>query len=538
MPPMQTRHTRAASDTGAGRPQGWGTSPGAGSAGAYLHPPRPAGYVPIFLPVFPQPAVPGPHPLPAGFGSSSQVPLGTWTPAAAGAQPIIVVTPYYPPTTGLWPVGGLTPSGASTRLPPDPRLPIRRSVSEPREPTFRHEDLRYYDKVGKFAEGPHYGPVLEKVYLKKLKVKPEVNPLLGPPEEGGDHLAWNMLFSVAQCQRTTEDPGLSWRAGRQAPATWPRITHLRLISRAFPWVIEVTASTASLGVTCSDVVEGIYASLQQRVTQAQLDSAPAELKGVMGEAFRYNRSPEPDVPGGQLLYTMLRCDWLGFDTMFGGIVEGEVLARERYRGFTSCTFELRCVARQPLSESDLEERETRRRRRHRAASVASTKASQDPTRVSSREPSASSRPPPSTNLSTDGEASSRSSHPRSTSRGETKGRTGAGAGTLAQIERELDVVRSTLSPDLDRFIAASISATNNPSRTQSSGATLQRSETLVREYARLSEQLLRAVIGLDAIDLAALVGQDRDEARAARKNAVREMQEMLERLDTAWGKRS
>ncbi|OCH93513.1 hypothetical protein OBBRIDRAFT_817770 [Obba rivulosa] len=229
--------------------------------------------------------------------------------------------------------------------------------------------LKHRDKVDKFAEGPSYGPVLETIYLRKLKVKLKTNPLLGLPKKGGDHLACNMLFSVAQCQRTTENRGLSWSAGRQAPATWPRVMQLRIVSLAFPWVIEVMASNASLGVTCSDVIEGIYAFLQRRVTQAQLDSVPAELQGVMGKAYRYNRSAKPDVPGGQLPGTMLRCDWLGMDTIFGGIVENEALVKKRYGGAMPCTFELRCVERQPLSERGAEaprEREVRMRGRARA----------------------------------------------------------------------------------------------------------------------------------------------------------------------------
>ncbi|OCH88246.1 hypothetical protein OBBRIDRAFT_836765 [Obba rivulosa] len=389
LPPHHAPGTPVAPVNSAGYSSDWTGFPSSGSAaGGYQHPPPGPAHGPSpYMHAFPPSAMPGFQPLPPGYGPPPGAPHPGATPwPMQMGMPQMAFTPGYHPGMQAW-AGMFTPGyGMPGGRPPPGAAPgMHHSTSAPEAPRYRREDANHFAKIDKFAEGPHYGPVLETVVLKKVKARVEINPLLGPPTEGGDHLTWNMLFSTAQCTRSTEETGFSWRAGRQAPATWPRVTHLRLVSHTFPWVVDVPASNLSLGVTCSDVLEAVYAFLQERVTQAQLESAPRELKGVMGEAFRYNRSPEPDVPGGRLPYTMLRCDWLGFDTMFGGITQDERLVRERYGGAMPCTFELRCVLRPPVSETDLDERESRRRRRSRAASRASRHASRAASRAPSRE---------------------------------------------------------------------------------------------------------------------------------------------------------
>ena len=244
------------------------------------------------------------------------------------------------------------------------------------------------------------GPVLKTMLAARLRVKVEINPLLLPPDDNleRDYLKWNMLFPTGNCQRSTDKPGRSWYNGRDAPATWPRLTQIRLISRSFPWAIDVPATDVEAGVTCGDVVEAIHTFLYGRLSQPQYDAASRQQKRLLSESFYHNRSTAHGVPGGRLQQTLLRCDWLGQDTMFGGLADDERLVGEMCRRQLPGTFELRCVRRYPMTEAEIREQEARerdeeervrRRSRSRATSrAASTRAgsSRPPTRPPSRMP--------------------------------------------------------------------------------------------------------------------------------------------------------
>ncbi|KZT74050.1 hypothetical protein DAEQUDRAFT_720914 [Daedalea quercina L-15889] len=231
--------------------------------------------------------------------------------------------------------------------------------------------------------------------VKKVGARPELNALLmAPPEEGShDFIKWNMLFPTAQCQRSSDPAHRSWSNGRHAPATWPRVTSLRLVSRAVPSPIEVPAGSAELGVTCGDVIEAVSAYMNGRLTQAQYNTASDAQKRVLSEAYYHNRSTAQGVPGGRLPQTLLRFDWLGQDTMYGGCVPNEQLVRDLCGGPLPCVFELRTMRRYPMSEQELEEQERReaeadsRRSRSRRRSRATSRAtSVTASRVASEQP--------------------------------------------------------------------------------------------------------------------------------------------------------
>ncbi len=97
------------------------------------------------------------------------------------------------------------------------------------------------------------------------------------------------------------------------------------------------------------------------------------------------------------MHTLLRCDWLGQHTMFGGIVEDKRYVKELCGGGDlPCTFELKYVQRYPMTAEEIREHEAReaeaeahqqrssRRTHSRATSRATYRAS---TRPPSRAPS-------------------------------------------------------------------------------------------------------------------------------------------------------
>lgn len=244
--------------------------------------------------------------------------------------------------------------------------------------------------------------------VHRMKAKMEVNPLIMPPTDAldRDYLKWNMLFPTGNCQRSSDRPGRSWHHGRNAPATWPRVTNIRLISRSFPWTIDIPATNEAIGVTCGDVIEAIHESMYARLSQQQYDHASRQQKRLLSESFYHNRSTAHGVPGGRLQQTLLRCDWLGQDTMFGGVVDDPHLVREMCRDVLPCTFELKCVRRYPMSEAEMREAEAREReaeertrsaRRSRSRATSRAGSSRPPTRPPTRPPS---RAPPDDSSST------------------------------------------------------------------------------------------------------------------------------------------
>jgi len=79
------------------------------------------------------------------------------------------------------------------------------------------------------------------------------------------------------------------------------------------------------------------------------------------------------------------------------------------------------------------------------------------------------------------------------------------------IQAELDSVRS-LVPEVEAFVAALAPPGETPPSTQ--------------DHARLGEHLLQCLLRLDAIHT--------DTARAQRRTAVREAQQLLDSVDAAW----
>ncbi|KAI0344994.1 hypothetical protein BDW22DRAFT_983922 [Trametopsis cervina] len=263
-----------------------------------------------------------------------------WTPGAFGGM---AAAPSFAAAGAA--VAAATPAGGHHMLP-------TRGVSEG------------LDKFDKFSEENAYGPVLDPFFVKITKAVVELNPLLTPPPEDGSdrpYLKWNMLFPTAQCQRSSDPGHRSWAAGRYAPATWPRVSSLRIISRHFPWEIQVKAEDTTVGVTCQDVIEGIHEFMYGRVSSQQLDSATQHHKRIVGQSYWHNRSTARDVPGGRLHNTLLRCDWLGLNTRFGGIshVEERVVKEIASGANLPCTFELKCLQRYAMTEEEVREHEAR-----------------------------------------------------------------------------------------------------------------------------------------------------------------------------------
>ena len=132
-----------------------------------------------------------------------------------------------------------------------------------------------------------------------------------------------MLFSSSYARNSTEAEYLSWTSGRSAPATFPRLTSLKLISRTFAWVIEVHAKNVDIGVTCGEVIDQLSDFLQGYTGKTEWNALSDHDKNRVQQSYWHNRSPSHDVPGGRLGQGMRRVDWLCRNSMFGGLVGEE-----------------------------------------------------------------------------------------------------------------------------------------------------------------------------------------------------------------------
>ncbi|KAI0792638.1 hypothetical protein C8Q75DRAFT_791847 [Abortiporus biennis] len=352
------------------------------------------GYVPV-------PSAPGTaysafqQPLP-GFPVQQPPPWAAPTPAMApiGMTPYIPAAAFPAPSGipqwgGMWqtpgpvPGAGLPPGFA--QAPAAPAHNQRRAASRPRE--IIEQALDKWDEDAIF-------PVLETFLLKKLGVRLELNPLLKPPPDDlkETFLKWDMLFPTGQCQRSCDPVLRSWSVGRNAPATWPRVKSLRLLPSLLPWDILVTAGTNNPDikfVTCGDVIEAIHDYMYGRVSASQMKAAVPSQVRVLQESFHHNRSTAPDVPGGRLVGTLLRCDWLGNKTLFGGLVNDDELVKRYCAGkVLPGFFKLECVQRYPMTEDEQREQEARirlaadedARRARRRSRANSRTASRPPSR--------------------------------------------------------------------------------------------------------------------------------------------------------------
>ncbi|KAF7782290.1 hypothetical protein Agabi119p4_1666 [Agaricus bisporus var. burnettii] len=88
--------------------------------------------------------------------------------------------------------------------------------------------------------------------------------------------------------------------------------------------------------------------------------------------------------------------------------------------------------------------------------------------------------------------------------------------SVSRIQAELSSVRSQLTPHVHAFLAALRPPSDMPPTPQ--------------DHTRLGELLLQSLLRLDAI----APERDWPTARAERKAAVREVQELLDNLDSAW----
>lgn len=176
------------------------------------------------------------------------------------------------------------------------------------------------------------GIVLDDTKFDILRPPVAVHSLLGPTPPSNSHptLYFDLLFPARAIHLSTEHRSRSWMKGRTDPATFPRLTHIRLISPHFPWTIEVESpESQGSGVTCGEVASIIFEFFQRLIDKAEWGMIPLDKQREVTVAYRRNRSTEKGMPGGDMPEAMARVDILGNKTIFGGLVRDDDYVRQR-----------------------------------------------------------------------------------------------------------------------------------------------------------------------------------------------------------------
>lgn len=203
------------------------------------------------------------------------------------------------------------------------------------------------------------GPVLEPFLLRVVGAQIRINPLIQPPSDDDSdrpHLQWDMLFPSSRCRKSTDDPRVSWHSGRHEPATFPRITFMRIVSEAFSWILFVHAKDLAIGVTCGEVIDTLGENFSRLSSGGEYNELPPQRQKQVSEAYSYNRSTAFGVPGDTLGQGMRRLDFLCKDAMYGGVVVDEAVLRKVCEYVLPCTFVLNCSRRPALTQNEIRER--------------------------------------------------------------------------------------------------------------------------------------------------------------------------------------
>ncbi|KAJ7045879.1 hypothetical protein C8F04DRAFT_1066497 [Mycena alexandri] len=114
----------------------------------------------------------------------------------------------------------------------------------------------------------------------------------------------------------------TYMANRLLFATASSAAHVRLISKAFPWSIDIMSHSP---VTCEAVWDALYAALQQYIEDSEwgmVVNMDKKLRDSIEKAAKKRNEWDPDKK-------LKRVDWLGANTIFKGLDKMEEYTDQR-----------------------------------------------------------------------------------------------------------------------------------------------------------------------------------------------------------------
>jgi len=116
----------------------------------------------------------------------------------------------------------------------------------------------------------------------------------------------------------------TYYAYRHAHATATQASHIRLISKDFPWSVDI--KTSGHPVTCDDVWNALHAALQNPLADSEwgiLSCDPSSAKKVQKAAKQRQSEVDKDKKG------LKRVDWVGDNFIFRGLERDDDFAKRR-----------------------------------------------------------------------------------------------------------------------------------------------------------------------------------------------------------------
>ncbi|KAG8984883.1 hypothetical protein FRB93_006180 [Tulasnella sp. JGI-2019a] len=229
--------------------------------------------------------------------------------------------------------------------PEERAMAARRLDRQP--PARENEGIAKMPAIGKWLPGTGYAPALEDDLILSIIRPPviELHPLLRPIPDSriivDPFLEYDVMFPSNTIHLSTDPTGQMWSKGVEAPATFPRLKLIRLVSQHFPWVIHIQ-TRSDTGVTVWDVVNAIHQYFMANASQeADWDPTGPERRKEIVEAYKLNRSKKV---GARIMpEALVKGDFLIDRTVFAGMkVAGRGLCEQRMQVEKfPATFELR-----------------------------------------------------------------------------------------------------------------------------------------------------------------------------------------------------
>ena len=118
-------------------------------------------------------------------------------------------------------------------------------------------------------------------------------------------------------------PNATYYAYRHAYATATQASHLRLISKDFPWLIEI--KTGGHPVSCDNVWTAVYTALQEPLAESEwgiLSNDLSKAKKVQKAAKQRQSEVDKDK-------VLKRVDWVADNFIFRGLEKDDDFAKRR-----------------------------------------------------------------------------------------------------------------------------------------------------------------------------------------------------------------
>ncbi|TRM55495.1 hypothetical protein BD626DRAFT_525371 [Schizophyllum amplum] len=179
--------------------------------------------------------------------------------------------------------------------------------------------------LGKWGNGPHYGPVLSQTELYLLRPELELHPIL-TGSDGSFHLVMSLQTGVLGGFNASAAASDSEFVKKDEPATIPRVEQLYIISDLTPWCTTVRNES---GVTLENICRTLFQQYtQEYVTEAEIAAlSPRVHDHIQRTAAHrvnnqtYNAPPTWGgyTPASPVPNRFQRVDWLRDRMFFEGV---------------------------------------------------------------------------------------------------------------------------------------------------------------------------------------------------------------------------